>query len=741
MQKKIISLNLISYILRYIALVIVIISTMGGFLYYFFYKTTYSDFLTMNRQHISAVARQHENDIRVIDDIVIQIGMTDDVTRFKLERQPLKAVGLKEHLKRYNTVSQFFALILYQYHDDRYMYSYASSIDIEDFLNTGCILENVSINAFGEQIFNPQNIVQILPEQEVSGRFIKEYMGGDNKAVMYLRLVPMNFDETLIFMVLESYYDQLLLNDISDERADFLYYDGCIIVSRNSNGITEEQVREIIFTEKIEEVLKKGDNIQKQIEIDNSNYLLSVIKGHSNIYYISMQPMEVFYAKFKTKQWVLLLFVLLMVMMATFMVGISSGRMMRKVKGLSLLLGKDSSYDLGYIERGIQALVITNKNSEKENLSLKKAEFIRNFFRGYLGNRESMVSEAAKVELFVDYEKYVIVLLRNKEGDVYDKIYGLFLDMISQEKDMEGYGIYLVSNKQNLFVLFGNTETKIENVLDKMVEIERQYCHDYVISVSNYHTDFAEASKAYLEADAAFDYRLLVNNNEIIRFKDVVHEELPCFSLENYLHVLKHAISTGSKTELETTVEDICQKLKDANVSLYMFRVFYNDIFQMLVSECRGDKLLIDKFYNVFTLSQCMSMKEFNDLLSEAGRMIIDNRSCKILENSDVVCKAVVYMQEMYDDPNLTMNTLAEYLNVSSVTLSIEFKNEMNITPSEYLANMRIEKSKYLLRNTKKLIKEISREVGYEDEGSFARRFKKHTGMTPGQYRDKAMRN
>ena len=93
-------------------------------------------------------------------------------------------------------------------------------------------------------------------------------------------------------------------------------------------------------------------------------------------------------------------------------------------------------------------------------------------------------------------------------------------------------------------------------------------------------------------------------------------------------------------------------------------------------------------------------------------------------------------MQEHYQDPELTMNSLAEHLQMSAVSLSIEFKNEMEVNPSEYLANLRMDKAKGLLLNTDMLIKDIGIAVGYEDDRSFRRRFKKYTGVTPAQYRD-----
>ena len=115
--------------------------------------------------------------------------------------------------------------------------------------------------------------------------------------------------------------------------------------------------------------------------------------------------------------------------------------------------------------------------------------------------------------------------------------------------------------------------------------------------------------------------------------------------------------------------------------------------------------------------------------------LIIDDQTKESVNDSNIVQNAINYMQLNYQDPNITMKGLAEELGVSSVTLSVEFKNEMDITPFSYLNNIRIEKAKELLLNTDMLVKEVRNAVGFCDERVFERRFKKNTGMTPGQYR------
>lgn len=84
-----------------------------------------------------------------------------------------------------------------------------------------------------------------------------------------------------------------------------------------------------------------------------------------------------------------------------------------------------------------------------------------------------------------------------------------------------------------------------------------------------------------------------------------------------------------------------------------------------------------------------------------------------------------------------TVSSLALRHNMTERTLLRRFKHACDITPRQYLQNLRIEKARKLLETTNSSIEKIVSAVGYEDMSSFTRLFKKQTGLSPSQYRAK----
>jgi AraC-like DNA-binding protein len=86
-------------------------------------------------------------------------------------------------------------------------------------------------------------------------------------------------------------------------------------------------------------------------------------------------------------------------------------------------------------------------------------------------------------------------------------------------------------------------------------------------------------------------------------------------------------------------------------------------------------------------------------------------------------------------DSNITLDTLALMANMSKWTFLRSFKKVFDMTPIQYLMNIRIAKATTMLLDTNKSISEIAMEVGFNDSNYFSRQFKKIKGMNPRSFR------
>jgi len=86
---------------------------------------------------------------------------------------------------------------------------------------------------------------------------------------------------------------------------------------------------------------------------------------------------------------------------------------------------------------------------------------------------------------------------------------------------------------------------------------------------------------------------------------------------------------------------------------------------------------------------------------------------------------------------NISLDTLAEEFSLSTQYISKIFKDEYGKNFIDYLTEKRIDFAKELFRDKNISIKEVSKKVGYEDPNYFCRIFKKNTGQTPKDYKNR----
>ena len=140
-------------------------------------------------------------------------------------------------------------------------------------------------------------------------------------------------------------------------------------------------------------------------------------------------------------------------------------------------------------------------------------------------------------------------------------------------------------------------------------------------------------------------------------------------------------------------------------------------------------------------LSTLMSIDGYDNLKQwfvDKMRNAVSNMSTGPSDHTHYLIKKAYDFIDDNFSRDVSLNEISEELNISSYYFSKLFKDETGEGFVEYLTKRRIEKAKEMLRDPEKSIKEVGSECGYVDPNYFSRIFKKSTGMTPTEYKERA---
>ncbi|MBE7127994.1 helix-turn-helix domain-containing protein [Bacillus mycoides] len=97
------------------------------------------------------------------------------------------------------------------------------------------------------------------------------------------------------------------------------------------------------------------------------------------------------------------------------------------------------------------------------------------------------------------------------------------------------------------------------------------------------------------------------------------------------------------------------------------------------------------------------------------------------------ICQNYIFTH-LYED--ITLSHLAAIVALNPSYLSSLFKKEVGISLGEYIQRAKIDESKSLMTYTKHSISEISTLLNFHDQSYFTKVFKKHTGISPKQFKN-----
>jgi len=141
------------------------------------------------------------------------------------------------------------------------------------------------------------------------------------------------------------------------------------------------------------------------------------------------------------------------------------------------------------------------------------------------------------------------------------------------------------------------------------------------------------------------------------------------------------------------------------------------------MSQRPGSELVVNKLTEI-VLVELIRINFGRDEKSKFIQALMDKQIAKAL-------------QQLHNNPHVTwtLEKMAGEVGMSRAAFAKRFKNLVGRPMFEYLTDLRVQRAKELLLETKLPLYEVASRVGYESDLAFTKTFKKRTGITPTRFR------
>lgn len=682
----------------------------------------------MNR--LSRIAQSHESLIASMLNTAEEIGLSPYIEPFQFAEAPWKAYELQQQLIPYTSANSFSEPMLVHFSGDTHLYSSASSMTVDMFCDL-MQYENLASEVLRGMILAPQRM-EIIPVQTVHSSLSESTELRLVTFILPLGANPRTSKGSILFQIRESVYESLFSDAVSSPQNTYVFVNDAVLASSVALPVDAQAVLS----------LDAGVSHMRQ---NGEDYLVTRWSGRSwGMHYVSVMRMRDVTSFIRSSMLRALAILAVMALLALLAVFFLAKRHARPIERLATLIpppeGAQERDELHHISRGIERLQVNNRELAarlESALPMRRHELVLRILKGRFESEEAIREAGERVGLKMDYPLYAVILASSREGA--DRPEDLHEGAPENAGMFECIGVELVALNVFLYLCFARSEEELVHIAEEIRRRALDKGGRAVTAMSSVQSDLLHAPSAYLEAAAAYDNRFAMGERQVLRYdalSPAVEAILP--SARTLTQSISQAVTLRNRETLDGRIRELMDFLRHTAMSPFAFRMIYNDVIDVLTRDHAREmeqESSAREIYDIFTLSSCQSLDDLDSMLRKLCDDLLTQETPDDSGKHDMMDSVTEYMQAHFQDPELSMTAIADSFDLTTARLSMAFKERMGMPPLDYLTLLRCEKAKELLIKRDDPIRDVGLQVGYYDSGSFIRRFKQQTGMTPLQYR------
>lgn len=521
----------------------------------------------------------------------------------------------------------------------------------------------------------------------------------------------------------------------------------------------------------IQNILEENEKIGSSIsEIDAEKHLITYVKPDKiDWYFVSIKPYNQLLGNIYNLQRTMFLISLALIavgiiisFLLTSVIYNPIKSLMDKVgnvngnKDISLLKYDEYKYLSEAFLKSQESAYLLNSSIEKTSFLLKE-NYLYNILKGNLSKIDlpPVILEGFSNHFTSPYYCVIIFKIDNFQSlkqSIQQKDQSLFrfaVSNIAQELLLRHFqNETIMPEEDEVVVLAQLNEKKLpDEIYLSLAEIQDAIRNHFNFTISIYINDVLCSSdgiaESYKDLQEFGKYHLFYGNECVIdseKFRShALKSSFYPYDIEKKLLNALHLCDTKLIQKCITDFIDYIYK-----VNYYEAVNYSNQIMSSIIKNYNGILDLQDnifkRYLDIDLINQAETIQDishiFSELCSKICNLIVEkNSSLNTQRYRKIIEDMKKYIEDNYSNPNLSLESVANIVDLSSGYLGKLFKNITSLSFNDYLNNLRLEKAKELLCTTSEPASKICEKVGIYNITYFSTLFKKTYGITPSQFR------
>lgn len=141
------------------------------------------------------------------------------------------------------------------------------------------------------------------------------------------------------------------------------------------------------------------------------------------------------------------------------------------------------------------------------------------------------------------------------------------------------------------------------------------------------------------------------------------------------------------------------------------------------------------------TLAACITAPELKEQLSALGLLVMEEVKLARQSPERALAEAVRRYIERNYGWEIQSAVAARIFGMEEDSLLRHFKQHVGMQPADYAVKIRMGRAEQLLPDVSLKLSDLALLVGYDSPGHFVSAFKKYSGRSPKEYRERLLRN